>query len=37
MALTSFGGTLVLVNPAGDTLDTRVYGPSVLGQIIRFD
>jgi hypothetical protein len=37
MALTSFGGTLVLVNPGGETLDTQVYGPSTLGQIIRFD
>jgi len=37
MALTSFGGTLVLVNPAGETLDTRMYGASTIGQIIQFD
>ena len=37
MALTSFGGTLVLVNPAFETLDTRVYGASVLGQVIQFE
>ena len=37
MALMSFGGTLVLFNPAGETLDTRVYGPATIGQIIQFD
>ena len=37
MALTGFGGTLVLLNPAGETLDTQVYGPATLGQLIRFN
>jgi hypothetical protein len=36
-AILSLGGTLVLVNPAGETLDTRVYGPSTIGQVIQFD
>ena len=37
MPLPSVGGTLVLINPAGETLDTQVYGPSTIGQIIQFD
>ena len=35
--LLNVGGTLILVNPTGETLDTRVYGPSNIGQIIQFD
>lgn len=35
--LLSLGGTLILINPAGETLDTRMYGASTIGQIIQFD
>jgi hypothetical protein len=37
MASRGDGGTLILVNPAGETVDTRLYGPSILGQVIHFD
>ena len=37
MVLSSNGGALILVNPAGETVDTRLYGPSIIGQVIHFD
>jgi len=33
----SLGGTLILINPAGETLDTRMSGALTIGQIIQFD
>ena len=37
MTLANTGGTIALINPAGQVLDTRVYGPAASGQLIQFD
>ena len=35
--LLNTGGTIQLINPAGEIVDTRSYGLATSGQLIRFD
>jgi hypothetical protein len=36
MALPNAGGTIQLMNPAGQVLDTKTYGAAASGQLIEF-
>jgi hypothetical protein len=37
MPLPHAGGTILLINPAGETVDTRSYGPAAMGELIQFE
>jgi hypothetical protein len=37
MALTNTGGTIALINPAGEVLDRKEYGPAASGQLIQLE